>query len=912
MTDVSFWQPGKLYQPDDLVQSNEVGAVGQSALTNADFELGDVGWTKDAEFSIGVGSSFEGTQRARFSGEEIGKFVILGDNSGIETSYATGDGSSFITGSPQGNLLAASDHTFIAVRKDTTTPASYHSDDGLTWSAGETIWGVLDEDKAFLAWDEFTSQFILGEAGDRSYYLSPDSGSPYWVKYEMPLTYTATATMVALFHYSGRTYIVNDAGEIHSSPDLEDWYYQGTVSLNVHTVIQVDDIYAMLGYSGSSYRFATTKDPRKQADIWLRNTDAEASLDSALGLSAATKTSLAHYNGTTVVLQHESTDAATTDRLATSTDLTTWTAQSSRAGAWIRWSSVLRKFVSTVGGLAASDAKLNLSTDGASWSQQTYQAGAGYAEFATADLLIDPPERVCTNDDRKVTTAGQVVVASAKVMTSLGSTAKVGIAWYDSGGSLLSVTYDDDGAVEGASDEWRGAAIRAIGVADAATCSVVLNGYGADEILFDDVKWDHYTQTELENFIFKAVQADAGFSDAAEPVWPTVLGNTVVDNEVTWEAINANRVVWEAKPHLLSGSVEPTWPTEEDATVVDNTILWVAESGRVRDPNCPNTKAVAIEANKVFAVDDDIIPFCATTNPLDWSSEDDAGFLPFGLNTHGSQPATALGLYRSNLVAFNSKGFQMWQVDEDPQNMALLDAVPVGCPYYKSLAPVSNDLVFLTEVGIRNLGIAGASTNLQAGVFGKQVDPLIKEAIKGGEEPLALFYPGAGQYWLFFGEEAFVLTVNGGSSDMSWSRYEFPSAIDDWTIDGVDLLLRSGDKVWRVDEDILRDDEGGDDVEFTGRMWWPYLDFGSLGQDKAMIGFDTVADGQYDVAFGYDQSDDALVTADYTIVEGDTVVGDIVPFELNAPSIQMRLTFAGNQAWEWSASTLYLQDQRKG
>ena len=345
--------------------------------------------------------------------------------------------------------------------------------------------------------------------------------------------------------------------------------------------------------------------------------------------------------------------------------------------------------------------------------------------------------------------------------------------------------------------------------------------------------------------------------------------------------------------------------------MADNTILWITEDRRVKDENCPNTKIVQIAASKIFCADDDIIAFSATINPLDWTTSDDAGYIPYGLNTYGSNPITAMGLYRSNLVAFNIEGFQMWQVDQDPANMALLDAVPVGCPYYKSLSPVSNDLVFLTEAGIRNMGIAGASTSLQAGTFGKQVDPLVLEAIAGGEVPNALFYPGAGQYWLFFGDTAYVLTMNGASAkDQSWSRYIFPSAVDDWTIMGEDLYLRSGDKVWKVDKRVLVDDYGGDDVEFTGEVWWPYLDFGMLGVSKELIGFDTVATGEYAVVFGYDQSDDTAVTDSYTITDGDTVPGDLVPMPLTAPSIQMRITFSGNQAWQWSATTLYLQDQR--
>ena len=466
---------------------------------------------------------------------------------------------------------------------------------------------------------------------------------------------------------------------------------------------------------------------------------------------------------------------------------------------------------------------------------------------------------------------------------------------------------------------WRSFSVSKVVPEDAETFSVavevIVGATGSPiEANFDNFVISHAQLDPLAAFNFKAVQASSGVTGESEPSWPTVLGGTVVDNEVTWEAVNANTVVWRATPIYKTGSVEPTWPAAQDAVVNDNSIQWVAEPLRVTDPNCPHTKTVAIAASKVFAGDDDIIPYSATVNPLDWTSADDAGYIPFGLNTYGSQPVSALGLYRSNLVAFNSKAFQMWQVDEDPQNFAILDAVPIGCPYPHGGSPVNNDFVFPTEVGVRSMGIAGASTNLEAGVFGKQIDPLVKAelaALTSNDDVISLYYPGAGQYWLIFDDEAFVLTINGGKQDMSWSRYTFPSAIDSWTIQDKDLYLRSGDKVWRFDEDELLDDAGGADVAFEGRVWWQYLDFGAIGQDKSMVGFDTVADGEYAVSFGYDQGNDAVATTPYTITDGDTIVGDIVPFELVAPSIQMRLTFTGNQAWEWSATTLYLQDWRK-
>lgn len=545
-------------------------------------------------------------------------------------------------------------------------------------------------------------------------------------------------------------------------------------------------------------------------------------------------------------------------------------------------------------------------------------AFAGTNSLRFTNTPSSATQAVATNNDRHAAVPGQSVRADAVAKFEFkGMWAELGIAFYDSGGTLISTLYGDrtDGFGGYDDDVYRALGVTAVAPDDTADCSVAVRVGSSSTALtvlahVDGVVFSHAILSSLAAFNFKAVQAAAAVTGESEPSWPTTLGGTVVDGGVTWEAVNANTVVWRATPIYKSGSSEPTWPTTLGGVVNDNTIQWAAEALRVTDPNCPNTKEVAIAASKVFALDSDIIPYCATINPLDWSSEDDAGYLPFGLNTYGDADASAVGIYRSNLVAFNNKAFQMWQVDEDPANMALLDAIPVGCSFFKSLSPVSNDLVFLSAEGIRDIGIAGASTNLQAGFFGKQIDPLIKAAIAGGDTPLALFYPGAGQYWLIFGTDAYVLTMNGGKKDMSWSLYEFPSAIDHWALSGDDLYLRSGDKVWRVDEDTLIDDSGGANVAFTGEIWWHYLDFGVMGVTKQMYGFDTVAEGEYSVSFGYNQNNTAHATTPYTIADGDTLVGDVIPMPIAAPSIQMRLTFTGNQAWEWSASTLYLEDWR--
>lgn len=664
------------------------------------------------------------------------------------------------------------------------------------------------------------------------------------------------------------------------------------------------------------------------------------------------------------------------------------------------------------------------------------------------------------NDNAAEVTPGQIINAKCQVQQGASSSgdagARVEVLWYDASDDFISASLGNL-IDSGSNQTWKQSVVAAVAPAGAAFARFSVSAFrtsGGNELWVDTCSWDAVIATLPSGLVFKAVQAIAGYSASSEPVWPLVNGATVVDNEVTWEAVFATRVVWEASPILVSGEYEPEWPDVPNTEVADGTIRWVAMDFRIRDEKCPHSKVVAIAASKIFAADEDIIAFSATVNPLDWSTEEDAGYIPFGLNTYGATPVTAMGLYRSNLVAFNSEAYQMWQVDEDPANMAILDASPVACLFPRSVQPVSNDLVMCTPEGVRNIGIAGASTNLQAGYFGAQIDPLVLAKIRADEVPFALFWPAMGQYWLIFGDEAFVLTMNGGAKDQSWSRYEFSETITDWAMLGGDLYLRVGeDLVWRVDPEILVDDyqstpetggtisltagqlpvgssasglstfifggqpvagtlvsgdlagytavqifwagdtggelrvrlqvpdadvraspqtayftglsiagvtsgtitaaaatfassssggfttytwlwfsgslagsmvdgnsysavftpdAGGETgVDFEGYIAWPYLDFGLLGIDKMMEGFDVVADGTFRISFGYSQRDTSLATTAYAL-EGDTLNGSMVPMPLTAPSFQFRITFDADQAWEWFASNLYINNEGTG
>lgn len=604
--------------------------------------------------------------------------------------------------------------------------------------------------------------------------------------------------------------------------------------------------------------------------------------------------------------------------------------------------TVTGEHCSNASAIAATTATTAAAFDGSQSATVAPLAGDGTGPSTSGGLPV--AFVVLTNDFQAAVTPGQVINFKVRARhifvpdttQTYPWSAGARIAWYNAAHTFLSYSYassitagsqstSQPGMFACPNDIWvtiSGRAIAPAGAAFAAAVSVVASTtYTTQAEYVDDYTWDYTQQGYPSGLVFVATQATPGTSAGVEPTWPVNSGATVVDNSVTWTAEFASQVTWTATSILISGSTEPTWPLQIGGAVADGTIEWTATDGRIVDPNCPHSKIVTIASSKVYAADRDIIRFAATANAQDWSTPNDAGFIPFGLQAYGNEDCKALGLYRSNLVAANSLGYQMWQVDPDPANIAILDSEPVGCPYHRTMQPANNDLVFLSPVGLRNLGTVGASGNLQAGQFGKQVDPivkaLVKQAVALGYEPRGLFNPGTGQYWLLIGPTAVVLSINGNSV-MSWSRYTFPDTITDWTVqDGV-LTMRAGDLVWQLSEDVLNDDVGGANVGFPGYMAWNYVDCGPLGVDKMMEGFDLVIGNIDDegkvvdnnlvcnIAIGYNQANPEQATDPYAIT-GDTVPGSMVPMPITAASFQVRLDFGTGQDWGWAATNLYVK-----
>lgn len=157
---------------------------------------------------------------------------------------------------------------------------------------------------------------------------------------------------------------------------------------------------------------------------------------------------------------------------------------------------------------------------------------------------------------------------------------------------------------------------------------------------------------------------------------------------------------------------------------------------------------------------------------------------------------------------------------------------------------------------------------------------------------------------------AFVYTLNGGKG--KWSRYVFPFSIDAFAQLANDLYIRNGDVVSKIVEGLNTDDVAGEPVPFEGLVQWHWLDFGQPGAQKMLEGFDYVGTGQApSISFGYDQRNVSTYSPAYALTE-DTLPGTMIPYPITAPTLSVRLQFAGGAQWSVQAVQLYLHDMRLG
>ncbi|MCX8567060.1 MAG: hypothetical protein ON057_001787 [Glomeribacter sp. 1016415] len=322
----------------------------------------------------------------------------------------------------------------------------------------------------------------------------------------------------------------------------------------------------------------------------------------------------------------------------------------------------------------------------------------------------------------------------------------------------------------------------------------------------------------------------------------------------------------------------------------------------ITDPQCPHTPAVIKAASRIFAVAGDVVRYSAAGRPRDWSSPNNAGALPTGLNARGERNANGLGIYRNELAVLSRDSVQMWALDSDPQAMKLSDVVEnVGTSFPRTVTNVSGDLYFLSDFGFRSITTMQYTDRLTHVDIGSPIDVLVRRETQAAQSaPMAYFHYGTGQYLCMMGYQIFVYSISATSKIAAWSRYELPFQVEAFAELGGILYLRNGDDIYRFDENAH--DDAGTPIEVLLEL--PYMDFKTPGQLKRIQGADLVMEGEctFSVAFDVRQSD--AFTSPVRI-RGNTRSGGKIPVTCAGTAFSLRFHHLSNQPFRLEAVTLY-------
>jgi hypothetical protein len=359
-----------------------------------------------------------------------------------------------------------------------------------------------------------------------------------------------------------------------------------------------------------------------------------------------------------------------------------------------------------------------------------------------------------------------------------------------------------------------------------------------------------------------------------------------------------------------SAGAEPAWPTTPGATVTDNAgtseIVWTCRSTSILDTNCPHTKQVITQESKIYGIspDAETVRYCATNMPRDWTTPSDAGFIPSGIQATGESEAKALGQFRRDLAILFSDSTQIWNVDPDPANITLTQNVEnVGTKFSKSPSALAGDLFFLSENGIRSVSVITLTDNLEDNDVGSPIDNLIQAEVVESDDPISVYYPGLGQYWLVNGATVYAYSFSRTSKVAAWGKYTLPFIPDDLTVLNSKLYMRYGDEVYSMERDVYTD--FGTPPLVT--IEFPFLDQKSSGILKQYIGADMVGTGTFTVQYRFTVNNQSLVSDPVTYT-GDTRPETMTPMELCAVAIAPVITHQGDEDFQLDLMQFYIEE----
>jgi hypothetical protein len=408
--------------------------------------------------------------------------------------------------------------------------------------------------------------------------------------------------------------------------------------------------------------------------------------------------------------------------------------------------------------------------------------------------------------------------------------------------------------------------------------------------------------------------APAGYPDIYNSQSPLIFfdfvgDGTVYDRDDIEEFINAERfgssVAAGVQPYAVikrrsTGKLEHYWFRDRPDTPAGSV------DTKVTTPFVPAGMVLKL-AQKVWTPDqiNGAVRFTSTQfGPGDWSTLEDAGFLPVLANTPGDHTITGLGYLQSTggavdnrqsaLVVFFEDSVQIWAVDPDPLNHFLTGNVGgVGTENYRSIANVFGDPVFLSRDGFSSLRISYRTGAMDSGKIGAPIEELTA-ALGPGSITASTWWDTKGLYIAAAGSTLYVWRNDPISKVQGWSVWPMPYSITDFVDFDEELYFRTTeDGVHKFNDQLDTDD--GAPIAFDLETQFLHMNMPGFYKD-----FDSLVlyqQGSSEVSYRPDPTDPGMEIPIYRTT-GVTRPHEKIPLIALADSLALR--FQGTGKWELS------------
>lgn len=226
--------------------------------------------------------------------------------------------------------------------------------------------------------------------------------------------------------------------------------------------------------------------------------------------------------------------------------------------------------------------------------------------------------------------------------------------------------------------------------------------------------------------------------------------------------------------------------------------------------------------------------YCSTlSGPADWTTPGDAGFEAALQFVSGSREMVAMSIHRGLLAVFYEDAVQLWQMDQDPENIALLQVLNgPGTAFPNSVSNIAGDTHFLGPAGFSNLTTATVTAEATYGSIGDPIRTLT-DLIASGANPISIWSQRRSQWLIAVGTTIYCRSIYPLSKEAAWTTWAMPVTVDYMTeLNGI-VYIRSGNNYYHLDDTIGRDSGASADIAWS----WESRQFGwgnSIAQLKAL------------------------------------------------------------------------------